>query len=362
MGSTFIGLISILLILSALWSINNIGEAAASAPMIVFGDSLVDQGNNNYLFSIARCDYLPYGVDYPGGATGRFCNGRIISDFLSQLMGTEPILPCLSPQMNGDRLLTGANFGSAGCGIADNTGSMFIGRLTIPRQLEMFGQYQNALQKLIGQSAAAELIRNAIYNINVGGNDWINNYVASSSRTPASDYTDFLISTYAQHLKKLYSMGARKIVVTNIGPIGCAPSMLNRFNPPDGQCVDTLQQYAMHFNGALKLLLDQLTGELPGSLFVYSNGFDMMMDFIKNPKAYGFEVVNEGCCGQGKYKGYLTCTRLSSYCRDRTKYLFWDAFHPTETTNMLIAKRVFYGPTSDIMPLNVQQLIHFNLS
>lgn len=65
----------------------------------------------------------------------------------------------------------------------------------------MFGQYQNALQKLIGQSAAAELIRNAIYNINVGGNDWINNYVASSSRTPASDYTDFLISTYAQHLK-----------------------------------------------------------------------------------------------------------------------------------------------------------------
>lgn len=58
--------------------------AAASALMIVFGDSLVDQGNNNYLFSIARCDYLPYGVDYPGGATGRFCNGRIISDFLSK--------------------------------------------------------------------------------------------------------------------------------------------------------------------------------------------------------------------------------------------------------------------------------------
>lgn len=93
-------------------------------------------------------------------------------------------------------------------------------------------------------------------------------------------------------------MGARKIVVTNIGPIGCAPSMLNRFNPPDGQSVDTLQQYAMHFNGALKLLLDQLTGELPGSLFVYSNGFDMMMDFIKNPKAYGLikhQMINKYC-------------------------------------------------------------------
>lgn len=58
-------------------------HASAVVPMIVFGDSLVDQGNNNYLFTIAKCNYMPYGVDFPGGATGRFSNGRIISDFIS---------------------------------------------------------------------------------------------------------------------------------------------------------------------------------------------------------------------------------------------------------------------------------------
>lgn len=48
----------------------------------VFGDSIVDDGNNNYLNSIAKANYLPYGVDFDGGPSGRFCNGKTIIDFL----------------------------------------------------------------------------------------------------------------------------------------------------------------------------------------------------------------------------------------------------------------------------------------
>lgn len=51
--------------------------------MFVFGDSLVDCGNNNYISSLARANYLPYGIDFIGaGPTGRFCNGKTIIDFL----------------------------------------------------------------------------------------------------------------------------------------------------------------------------------------------------------------------------------------------------------------------------------------
>ncbi|KAH9310936.1 hypothetical protein KI387_025971, partial [Taxus chinensis] len=279
---------ALVMIFLALWALK-IVQAAAPA-MVVFGDSLVDQGNNNYLPSIARCDYRPYGVDYPQGATGRFCNGRLISDFISEMMGTKSIQAWLSPQMKGDELLRGVNFGSAGSGILDDTGSLFLSRLTIPRQLQLFSQYQNSVRALIGGPAAAELIRNAVYNINVGGNDWVNNYLFPTTNkwkgyTP-SQYIQVLISAYGQHLENLYSLGARKIIVNSLGPIGCAPSMLNRFNSPQGQCVDSLQQYAMAFNGALKSMVNQLTQQLPGSVFVYSNGFDMLMDYITNPKAY----------------------------------------------------------------------------
>lgn len=50
--------------------------------MFVFGDSLVDDGNNNYLASIAKANYYPYGIDFFQGPTGRFSNGKTVIDFL----------------------------------------------------------------------------------------------------------------------------------------------------------------------------------------------------------------------------------------------------------------------------------------
>lgn len=51
----------------------------------VFGDSLVDVGNNNYIFTLASADHKPYGIDRADKvATGRFCNGKIIPDLVSK--------------------------------------------------------------------------------------------------------------------------------------------------------------------------------------------------------------------------------------------------------------------------------------
>lgn len=56
----------------------------AQRAFFVFGDSLVDNGNNNYLATTARADAYPYGIDYPTRQpTGRFSNGRNIPDFIS---------------------------------------------------------------------------------------------------------------------------------------------------------------------------------------------------------------------------------------------------------------------------------------
>lgn len=48
----------------------------------IFGDSLVDNGNNNGLLTLARANYRPYGIDFPQGASGRFTNGRTFVDAL----------------------------------------------------------------------------------------------------------------------------------------------------------------------------------------------------------------------------------------------------------------------------------------
>jgi len=63
------------------------GAEARPRAFFVFGDSLVDSGNNNYLATTARADAPPYGIDYAPShsPTGRFSNGFNIPDLISSV-------------------------------------------------------------------------------------------------------------------------------------------------------------------------------------------------------------------------------------------------------------------------------------
>lgn len=51
--------------------------------VIVFGDSIGDQGNNNNLNTLIKCNFSPYGKDFIGKlATGRFTNAKTPPDML----------------------------------------------------------------------------------------------------------------------------------------------------------------------------------------------------------------------------------------------------------------------------------------
>ncbi|KAL2345849.1 hypothetical protein Fmac_007134 [Flemingia macrophylla] len=101
-------------------------QPTTTRAFFVFGDSLVDSGNNDFLATTARADSPPYGIDYPTHRpTGRFSNGLNIADIISLELGLEPTLPYLSPLLVGEKLLVGANFASAGIGILNDTGFQF---------------------------------------------------------------------------------------------------------------------------------------------------------------------------------------------------------------------------------------------
>jgi len=80
---------ALLAILSCVIVIGSIvcGAEARARAFFVFGDSLVDNGNNNYLATTARADAPPYGIDYAPThrPTGRFSNGYNIPDLISSV-------------------------------------------------------------------------------------------------------------------------------------------------------------------------------------------------------------------------------------------------------------------------------------
>lgn len=58
---------------------------ASPHAFFIFGDSLVDAGNNDYLVTLSKANTPPYGVDFSfsgGKPTGRFTNGRTIADVI----------------------------------------------------------------------------------------------------------------------------------------------------------------------------------------------------------------------------------------------------------------------------------------
>ena len=61
------------------------GSSAKELPpaAFIFGDSLVDAGNNNYLKTIVKSNFHPYGLNFEGHVpTGRFTDGLLVTDYI----------------------------------------------------------------------------------------------------------------------------------------------------------------------------------------------------------------------------------------------------------------------------------------
>lgn len=57
--------------------------------LCIFGDSVVDVGNNNRLMTLVKANFPPYGRDFINHKpTGRFCNGKLATDFTGNVSYT----------------------------------------------------------------------------------------------------------------------------------------------------------------------------------------------------------------------------------------------------------------------------------
>lgn len=78
--------ISIQLVLAMAAGGDDLRSTTMVPAVYVFGDSLLDVGNNNYLpgTDVPRANMPYYGVDFPGGGrpTGRFSNGYNVADLV----------------------------------------------------------------------------------------------------------------------------------------------------------------------------------------------------------------------------------------------------------------------------------------
>jgi len=324
-----------------------VGAGAAAREIkpvsFIFGDSLSDVGNNNHLpRSLAKSNYPWYGIDFGNGLpTGRYTNGRTICDIVAEKTGLPIPAAVLDPSTDDNTVLKrGLNYASGGAGILNETGYLFIQRLCLWKQIEMFRDTKMTIANKIGHDKAEKFINGSIYLMSIGSNDYINNYLlpvqADSWQYAPDDFINYLLSTLRHQLTTLHQLGVRKLVFTGLGPLGCIP--LQRVLTSDGSCQQNLNEYAVKFNAAAKNLITDLSSKLPAASFVFADGYTFFTKLIENPQAYGFDNGDTPCCSFGRYRPTLSCVAAAKLCPDRTKYLFWDEYHPSDAANLMIAE------------------------
>ncbi|VAI43541.1 unnamed protein product [Triticum turgidum subsp. durum] len=256
----------------------------------MFGDSIVDPGNNNDRLTEAKANFPPYGQDFPGGvATGRFSNGKVPGDMLVSRLGIKELLP---PYLGNDlplsELLTGVVFASGGSGY-DPLTSIPSAATSSTGQLELFLEFKERLRALVGEEEMTRVISEGIYFTVMGANDLANNYFTIPLRRHQYDlpsYVKFLVSSAVNFTMKLNEMGAKKIALIGIAPIGCCPSQRELGSR---EC---------------------------------------------------FKEVNEGCCGSTMLNAAIFIKNHPA-CPNAYDFIFWDSFHPTEKAYNIVVDKLF---------------------
>ncbi|MCO5571686.1 hypothetical protein L7F22_025433 [Adiantum nelumboides] len=154
--------------------------------MFVFGDSLLDPGNNlrrtTSLFNLPRFlsspDHPPYGRDLPSHLpTGRYSNGLLLSDILARSFGLPYPPPYLSQKENFTK---GTSFAFGGAVIFNIRQTVFqTPRIQFYDQVSFFQDVQQQLLASMHKDDATKLISKSLFLIWIGSNDYLANYYSN---------------------------------------------------------------------------------------------------------------------------------------------------------------------------------------
>ncbi|KAF3976787.1 hypothetical protein ACB098_06G139400 [Castanea mollissima] len=315
--------------------------------VFAFGDSTIDSGNNNHITTIFRGDHQPYGQDLPGHvSSGRFSNGKLATDYIVVSLGLKQLLPAyLDPSLTDNDLLTGVSFGSAGTGLDPETVALSHA-LDMQTQLNYFHEALQRIEKKVGAEKARRIVKNALFLISVGSNDMMFNFYDIPVRAleyTIDNYHNLLLQKLESVIKSLYGAGARRIVVAGLPPIGCLPmqvtlgSIIPSFHMLQRVCVNRQNFDSQAYNNKLQTLTSRLQAQHHRAKVLYVDIYNPMMDMIMNPHKYGFEQTLQACCGTGLVEMGPLCNAIDLKCTDASKYVFWDAVHPTQAAYRVIA-------------------------
>lgn len=236
---------------------NSQGHFNRHVAFFIFGDSLFDSGNNNYIKTTPefQANFWPYGESYFDPPSGRFSNGRLIPDFIAEFAGLPLIPAYLDPRYHNNGFLYGANFASGGSGVLVETNAGFV--VDLKTQLQYFYDLEKRFRKDLGGLKAQQLLSDAVYLFGCGVNDYAVLLSNNQSSHHHQQYVEMVIGNLTDVFKGILEKGGRKIGIATIPPLGCSP--IARAQQLGNTCNEELNTLASLHNRALSKKMKELT-------------------------------------------------------------------------------------------------------
>lgn len=234
--------------------------------MVCFGDSLSDTGN---LFSVVGLPGKPY-------FKGRISNGIVWLEYLAKKLKLKKSF---------------TNYAFAGATTGRENVNDVPGLFQFPGLLDQIDSFEASLG---GQPADPD----ALYIVWAGSNDVV-------EYGPAQQTVDDGVANTIDAVQRLYSYGARYILVVNVADVGLAPF---------GQSVDAeaFSMFVDVYNSALDASLDLLAD---GGIDTFRlDSARILRDVVDCPDCYRLRNVTDAVLDSGG---------------PARRSLFWDSLHPT---------------------------------
>lgn len=311
--------------------------AATIDKIVVFGDSLSDNGNIYSLTTNAKktIPLIPIIPKNPPYFDGRFSNGLVWIEHVAKLMNVKL-----------------ENYAYGGSWAE----SVFDSLLVVPFGLDMqvsFHLVASALDFHKDQH---------LYVIWMGGNDYI------QGRSDAEYATTNTVESIRNQLEWLVYYGAKNIVIVNLPDIGSAPIAVEK----GPAFVAQVNKLARMHNAKLAKMMDQERQKYPDANLVLIDVKEYYDDIIAHPEKYLLTNIKEACYTGGFFlqkrmannaeiaaakeakinilqndslqTAYFTSMAAengSEHCNNPDQYLFWDNIHPTRVVHQAFATLSF---------------------
>ncbi|KAE8713681.1 GDSL esterase/lipase [Hibiscus syriacus] len=305
-----------------------------------FGDSLTDTGNLLEI-SFSESGKLPHSAFPPNGRTffhrptGRYCDGRLVIDFVAEALGFEFLPPFYGSK--NEKFEKGVNFAVSGATALNFTFLAERGihkrstNVSLEVELNNFNIYCNLFAHLL------QLLRTSLIVVGeIGGNDYNYAFWQGKDTEKIRELVPLVVHDIASAINELIELGAATLLVPGNFPIGCSPSLLTQFQGSDKDnydsltgCLTWLNQFAQHHNDLLQKAIQILRTHHPNVGIIYVDYYNTAMRFYRSPEQFGFKETVKACCGVGgpyNYNPSRSCgyPPLKRCCNDPSSYISWD--------------------------------------